>query len=174
MVANRASLIERGMAAGLAGGLAEILWVSLYSEATGGNAAVIARGVTTAAGLNALLPEAPVTVGIVTHMLLAVALGVALAFAWQWFSVRARSAAACYLFVLACLIGVWTMNFFVILPLLSPPFIALLPYAVSLTSKLLFGLAAAETLRRCAMLRVARMPVTIAVAATGKKRHPAK
>ena len=140
--------IQRGLAAGLAGGLAEILWVSLYSEMTGGNAAIIARGVTTAAGLSAMLPESPVAIGIITHMVLAAALGVALAFAWQFLAARSQSGAGRYLLVLTALLGVWTMNFFVILPLLSPAFIVLLPYSVSLTSKLLFGIAAAETLRR--------------------------
>ena len=148
MVATRTSVLQRGVIAGLAGGLAEVVWVAFYSEATGGNAAQIASAVTTAAGANALLPGMPVTMGIVVHMLLAVALGVALAFAWRGLASRAGGIAVPYLFVLAALIGVWTMNFFVILPLLSPAFITLLPYAVSLTSKLLFGLAAAETLRR--------------------------
>jgi hypothetical protein len=156
MVATRTSFLQRGVIAGLAGGLAEVIWVGVYSEATGGNAAQIASAVTTAAGLNALLPSMPVTMGIAVHMLLAVALGIALAFAWQWLAVRARGTAVPYLFVLAALVGVWTMNFFVILPLLSPAFITLLPYAVSLASKLLFGLAAAETLRRLSAPAVAR------------------
>ena len=120
----------------------------MYSELTGGNAAAIARGVTTAAGVSAMLPESPVMIGVITHMVLAVALGVTLAFAWQFLSARSQGVAGRYLFVLAALVGVWTINFFVILPLISPPFIVLLPYAVSLTSKLLFGFAAAETLRR--------------------------
>jgi hypothetical protein len=37
---------------------------------------------------------------------------------------------------------------FVVLPAVSPTFVNLMPYSVSLISKLLFGLAAAETLRR--------------------------
>ena len=70
---NRASakLIKRGILAGAAGGLAEIIWVSLYATVTGGNAATLARGVTTAAGVTALLPAAPVTMGIAVHMMLA-------------------------------------------------------------------------------------------------------
>ena len=148
MVATRTSLLQRGVIAGLAGGLAEIIWVSVYSEMTGGNAAVIARGVTTAAGLNALLPSMSVTVGIVVHMVVAVAYGLLLAVIWQWLARRTRSTAICYLFVLVVMAGAWAMNFFVILPIVSAPFVTLLPYMVSLTSKLFFGLAAAETLRR--------------------------
>src|SRR5450631_4029007 len=76
-------IIKRGVLAGAAGGLAEMSWVSLYATITGGNAAVLARGVTTAAGVTALLPAAPVTMGIAVHMMLAVLLGVALACLWQ-------------------------------------------------------------------------------------------
>jgi len=46
------------------------------------------------------------------------------------------------------LIGVWAVNFFVVLPSIDPDFIHLVPYSVSLVSKVLFGLAAAEALRR--------------------------
>ena len=42
--------VSSGIIAGAAGGLAEIAWVTLYAGATGGNAAVLARGVTSAAG----------------------------------------------------------------------------------------------------------------------------
>ena len=38
------TVIKRGFLAGAAGGLAEILWVSLYAVATGGDAATLAAG----------------------------------------------------------------------------------------------------------------------------------
>ncbi len=47
----------------------------------------------------------------------------------------------------AGLVGVWAVNFFVVLPIVSPDFVHIVPYAVSLTSKLLFGVAAAEVVR---------------------------
>jgi hypothetical protein len=161
-------IIKRGVLAGAAGGLAEIIWVSLYATITGGNAAILARGVTTAAGVTALLPAAPVTMGIAVHMMLAVLLGVALACLWQ--ALARRDTISLYGFMLAALATVWTVNFFVILPLVSPPFIHLLPYAVSLMSKLLFGLAAAETLRRCALPQETKVA---AVLATSKQPHRA-
>src|SRR5450631_153812 len=140
--------IKRGLLVGAAGGLAEIIWVSLYAGLTGGNAATLARGVTTAVGVTALLPESPVSIGIAVHMALAVLLGVALVGVWQTLS--RRDSISLYGFMLAALTAVWAVNFFVILPVVSAPFIGLLPYSVSLTSKLLFGLAAAVTLRRMA------------------------
>jgi len=140
--------IRYGVIAGAAGGLAEIAWVSLYALATGGNAAILARGVTTAAGVNALIPAVSVGLGVAVHMTLAVTLGLGLAFAWRAFSAKRGGSVNPYPFMLAALAGVWGINFFVVLPLVSPAFIHMVPYAVSLTSKLLFGLAAAAVLRR--------------------------
>lgn len=142
-------ILKRGLLVGAAGGLAEIIWVSLYAGLTGGNAAALARGVTTAVGVTALLPESPISIGIAVHMALAVLLGVALVGVWQ--TLARRDTISLYGFMLTALAGVWAINFFVILPVVSAPFIGLLPYSVSLTSKLLFGLAAAETLRRMAL-----------------------
>ena len=140
---------SRAVVAGAAGGLAEIAWVSIYASLTGGDAAIIARGVTTAVGVNALLPSASVAMGITVHMVLAVLLGLPIVALWQAVG-RRFGLAAGYAAVVAALSGVWAFNFFVALPAISPAFITMLPYAVSLTSKLLFGLAAAETLRRFA------------------------
>jgi hypothetical protein len=57
--------------------------------------------------------------------------------------------------MLPALCAVWGINFFVILPLMSSvfldlhaSFVELIPYPVSLASKLLFGLAAAAVLDR--------------------------
>lgn len=142
----RLKVLSSGIFAGVAGGLAEVAWVALYAAATGGDPAVVARGVTTAAGVSALLPASPATLGVGIHMTLAVMLGVALSFAWS--RLRDRGLSNPYLFMLAALAGVWAINFFVVLPIVGPAFVHIVPYAVSLTSKLLFGLAAAAALRR--------------------------
>ena len=149
-------IIKRGLLAGAAGGLAEIVWVSLYATMTGGNAATLARGVTTAAGVTALLSATPVSVGIAVHMALALALGIALVGVWQ--TLARRDTVSLYGFMLAALTAVWAMNFFIVLPIVSPQFIALVPYSVSLISKLLFGLAAAETLRRSTAPQATMLP----------------
>jgi|SRR5579862_1335437 len=140
--------LRQGVLAGGAGGVAEVAWVALYAAATGGNAAVLARGVTTAAGVSALLPASPVALGVAVHMTLAVALGVVLSFVWSALRTRRRGLNNPYPFMLAILGGVWAVNFFVVLPVVSPAFVHLVPYAVSLTSKLLFGMAAATAMRR--------------------------
>jgi hypothetical protein len=153
--------ILHGVIAGAAGGLAEIAWVTLYAGATGGNVAILARGVTTASGVSALLPAAPASLGAAVHMTLAVMLGVALAFAWRTYSANRGGRANPYPFTLAALAGVWAINFFVVLPIVSPAFIHMVPYAVSLASKLLFGLAAAEVLRREGSLALNARPALL-------------
>jgi hypothetical protein len=152
-------LIGRGVLAGAAGGLAEIVWVSLYATATGANAASVAHGVTTAAGVSALLPEAPVAMGIAFHMTLAVLLGIALAGLWQALAPRLHGVTGLYAVLLATLATIWAINFFVVLPLISPAFAHIVPYSVSLMSKLLFAVAAAEILRRYAPVGATRVPV---------------
>jgi hypothetical protein len=144
---DRADVIRWGVIAGAAGGLAEMLWVSLYASVTGLDAAIVARGVTTAVGAQALVPNAPAAAGIAIHMALAVTLGIALASMWQVLPEGWRKAHL--IFGAAALTCVWATNFFVVLPIVSPDFVHVVPYSVSLASKLLFGLAAAHVLHRC-------------------------
>lgn len=158
---SASEIFKYGLLAGTAGGLAEIAWVSVYAAASGGNVATLARGVTTAAGVTALLPAAPVTIGVAVHMMLAMLLGVALAYSWQAVSRRGGDTKSLYGFMLASLATVWAINFFIVLPVISAPFVDLVPYSVSLMSKLLFGIAAAETLRRCAVAQRTSTPVFV-------------
>jgi hypothetical protein len=147
ITAQRLATIRTGVIAGAAGGLAEIAWVTIYAGMTGADPAILARGVTTAAGVGASLPASPVPLGIAVHMMLAVLLGTVLACAWQALAAHRPGLTNPYPFMLVVLAGVWAVNFFVVLPIVSPAFTHLLPYAVSLTSKLLFGVAAAEVVR---------------------------
>jgi hypothetical protein len=140
--------LRTGILAGLVGGLSEIAWVSLYADITGADTGEFARAVTTAAGVRALLPAASLAaVGIAVHMMLAVALGTVLTFAWQALRAKRRNLTNPYPFMPAALTGVWAINFFVVLPIVSPAFIHLAPYAISLISKLLFGVAVAAVVR---------------------------
>ncbi len=139
--------VRFGVVAGAAGGVAEIAWVTLYADVTGDNAAVLARGVTTAAGLASLFPPLSAALGVALHMTLAVGLGIALAFAWRGFSHRFHAVSP-FPVALAALTGVWVINFFVVLPIVSPAFVHMMPYSVSPISKILFALAAAGVLRQ--------------------------
>lgn len=139
--------IRYGAVAGVAGGLAEIAWIGAYAEITGADPGIVARGVTTAAGVTALLPAAPAALGVSVHMTLAVLLGIGLAAAWRTTAAHTRQFGGPFLATVAALIGVWAVNFFVVLPAVNPAFVALLPYSVSFVSKMLFGIAAAVALR---------------------------
>jgi hypothetical protein len=132
-----------GLCIGLAGGLAEIVVVWLYAALTGGDAAMIARQVAAAIGLDG----ASAATGVAVHMALAAALGVGLNAAVQTVTGGSVQDRMVFPFMLGSLAIVWAINFFVVLPVVSPGFVHLLPYGVTLASKLAFGLAAAATLR---------------------------
>jgi hypothetical protein len=133
------NVLSTGLLIGFAGGLAEIVVVWFYSVVTGGDAANIARHVASAAGLG----NASVVTGVVIHMGLAVALGVALNAGLQIFAGRRAHDGTIFSFMIGSLAVIWVINYFVVLPLVSPGFVHLLPYAVAFASKLAFGAAAA-------------------------------
>ena len=145
--------LRTGLIIGIAGGLAEIVVVSLYSAATGGNPAIVARHVASAIGLEG----ASAVTGVLVHMGLAVVLGIALCAVLQILKARLARDAAIFSFMIGSLAVVWVVNFFVVLPAVSPNFVHLLPYAVTLVSKLAFGIAAAAMLRFAAPLHVTKI-----------------
>jgi len=135
---SRRSLV---VLAGLAGGVIEIAWIALYSSVTATSAADVARQVTATALPATAASELAPAFGVGIHLVLSIAL--AAAFAALLFGPIARrfGAAGVFFSGLTTLSAVWAVNFFVLLPLLNPAFPALMPYAVTLTSKLLFGAA---------------------------------
>ena len=141
-----AGIVGRGIAAGAAGGIAEIIWIFVYASATGADAASLARGVTTATGVNLLLQGSPAAFGVAIHMVLAVILGIALALSWTALSRRWPKQLNPYVVMPIALTGVWAINFLIVLPLVDPNFVQIVPYPISLISKLLFGVAAAVAL----------------------------
>jgi hypothetical protein len=143
-------VLSTGVLIGLAGGLAEILVVCLYSASTGGDASMIARHVASAVGLNG----ASVAGGIAVHIGLAVVLGIALSATVQSLVALLTRDVAIWAFMMGSLAVVWAMNFFVVLPVISPSFVHLLPYAITFASKLAFGIAAAAALQAVRPVRV--------------------
>jgi len=140
---NALDLLRTGLYAGLAGGLAEILVVWAYSALTGGDAAIVARQVGAAIGFDG----SSATAGIAIHLGLAAALGIGLTVALRLLAGRTPDDHVLLGFMAGSLGIVWMVNFFFVLPALSPGFVHLLPDPVTLASKLLFGLAAGLTLR---------------------------
>ena len=144
------AFFRTAVAAGAAGGVAEMLWVAAYSGATQASGVAIARGV--AASVvpeSAHLAAAPL-IGVAIHMLLSIALGLVLAKLLLAYVLPRFGAAALMPAALGVLAAIWAANFFVVLPLLHAPFVALMPLAATLASKLLFGAALAWVLRPAA------------------------
>jgi len=144
-----------GIIAGLAGGAIEIGWIALYQGMANHESLAVARGVT-----QSLIPQlgnAPAAgpLGVVIHMTLAVLLGIVIAFVVRRFLPRIAGSAWEPVMVVGMLVGVWAMNFFVILPVINPAFVTLVPYGASFVSKVLFGFAAAFSLRMTGRPRAA-------------------
>lgn len=142
---SRKTLLS-GLVAGLAGGITEVAWIAAYEHATGGGAAAMARAVTETV-FPTLTTDIAVPLGITIHMGLAIVLGLAIAVLVR--SLLPRQAGTIFepAVVVGLLVVVWIANFFVILPIINPSFVSLVPLGASLTSKILFGCAAAIVLQ---------------------------
>lgn len=163
--------LRTGLCIGLAGGLAEIVVVSLYAAATGADGALVARQVAAAVGLTG----AGAMAGIAVHMALSIGLGLLLAVLMQIAALRTAPAGRVFAVMPLSLGVVWAINFFVVLPVISPGFVHLLPLAVSLASKLAFGLSAAVTWRTLAGSNdgtVLHLTLARLQAAIGSVGHP--
>ncbi len=136
-------MLSVGALAGLTGGLAEILWIALYSNLSGSEAAIVARGVTQSLFPQITSLSSSLLLGIAIHMVLAIILGIAILIFVRSFLPKTAPALLEPLMVIGLLVLVWTINFFVILPLINPSFVTLVPYSISLISKLLFGMSSA-------------------------------
>lgn len=130
--------------AGLAGGLAEFIWITGYCFAAGSDGWQVARMVAEAVVPAGAAWLATPALGIGIHFLLSILLASAFIAAlspWQL-----RNAGVTVAISLMALAVVWVVNFLVVLPIVHPVFVDLLPYPVTLLSKLLFGLAMAQVL----------------------------
>ena len=162
MRASKSSAIVQtltiGALAGIAGGLAEIGWIGLYGTTTGIQLYPVASGVV-ASVFPALATSAwAAEFGVLIHLSLSVALGIALTLMVPSVLRRPEARHSEFALTMLVLTAVWAVNFLVVLPHVNPAFVHLLPYGVTLLSKLLFGLAAATTFRANHMRR-ARIPL---------------
>jgi hypothetical protein len=153
---GRRSVIGAGLMAGFAGGAAEVIWIAVYRQLEGIGSADVARGITeTVFPSLETASSYSVALGLVIHMVLAVALGIAAAFAVARAFPRLAGTLTEFAMIVGLLVAVWGMNFFVILPIVNPAFVTLVPYGVSLVSKTLFGITAALVFRSAAHRAVA-------------------
>ena len=129
------------LVAGVVGGLAEVLWVALYSTLTLVNAQEVARQVTASIVPSAAEFSFAPALGIAIHLALSFLVALVFALVVGVPFARRYGLAGRLSLGLAALATVWAINFFLILPVLNPAFITLMPYAATLVSKLLFGVA---------------------------------
>ena len=134
---NTSKILKTGLLIGLVGGAAEVAVVYAYAAVTGADAAAVAGGVAASFGISP-----GVVTGVAIHMLLAAGLGAGLYAVMRALPAGARSFGAAP-FMLGSLAAVWAINFFVVLPVVNPLFVHLLPYGITLASKLAFGAVAA-------------------------------
>ena len=140
---RRRGYMTLGFLAGLAGGLAEVAWIALYQTVTGHDAAIVARGVTESVLPAFAMSPAALPLGVAIHMALSVVLGLAIAIMVPRALPRLAGTVLEPVAVVTALVAVWAVNFFVVLPVVNPDFVTVVPYAASLISKTLFGVAAA-------------------------------
>ena len=132
--------------AGLAGGLAEALWIALYGLFATVSGADVARQVAATLVPAAIHFALAPALGLAIHF--ALSLGLAFVFARLIYRpfIQRRGAFVTLEAALASLVVVWAINFLVVLPHWNPPFATLLPCPVTLLSKVLFGVAMAAVL----------------------------
>jgi hypothetical protein len=127
--------------AGLAGGMIEIGWISIYSSLSSINVVNIAQQISaTIMPLTVNSDYAPM-LGIFIHLALSLILATLFSAIILKPAVRRYGALGIMLSSFMTLGIVWAINFFIVLPILNPSFVLLMPYMVTLISKLLFGAA---------------------------------
>ena len=133
--------ITRVLLAGLAGGMAEVLWVMAWSAITPLQATTVAREVT-----HALFPGVTETVlaveaGLMIHLALSLALGLAFTTVLGNRLQQNYGTPGLLAGSVSVLALIWAVNFLLVLPVINPAFVTLMPFTVTLGSKILFGLA---------------------------------
>lgn len=134
--------------AGLCGGLAEVVWVSVYSAITSTSLSTIGRGISsTVWSSTANIPGAEY-LGLIIHLVLSLLLALGFGGALHFYLLRRINRSITVFTAVLMLALVWKINFYMILPMWNPEFIHLLPLSVTLFSKLLFGMSMGWVLAR--------------------------
>jgi len=134
--------VALAVTAGVAGGAAEVVWIALAAAVLGTDGISVALGITATFFSEPMAMRLDPLIGLLIHFALSIALATAFA---QTLGRRLRGAAL-WASALGLLAAVWAFNFLVLLPLINLEFVSLLPYPVTLISKLLFGAAMAWVL----------------------------
>ncbi len=133
--------------AGFIGGLAEVVWIGLYSFTVNMPMSDVGRAIAaTVYPASAELYLAPV-LGLVIHMVLSVLLAFGFgSLIWPMVERMFHNKTTTMVASIATLAIVWKINFFLLLPVWNPEFVSILPLTVTFASKILFGLAMGSVL----------------------------
>lgn len=140
--------LAAGAVAGLAGGLAEVVFMGGYSSITGLNSSEILRLITftffdstVAFGPNGLWA------GLLIHFILSLAIGLCFGAFARYALKGSFSYSRALVWGAFALTAIWAVNFFVLLPVYNAAFIELVSPGVAFFSKLSFGVALALGVR---------------------------
>jgi len=145
MTKHAAALWSLILLAGLAGGTAEIAWILGYGAVAQADSAEVARQIGATIYPGARAGSALASLGVAAHLALSLLLAAGWVLAvWRPLATRVGPVGV-FASAIVLMIGVWALNFLVVLPRLNPLFVALLPALITLLSKIFFGLAMAAT-----------------------------
>lgn len=139
---RNATVLRAVLLAGIAGGTAEVLWVTLYGWVTATSSTAVARQIASSFWPAAAEWAHAPALGIAIHMTLALAVAAAMVPLLLPLARLPLKNGTIVLGAVIALALIWLVNFFMVLPVVNPAFIALMPYGATLASKLLFGVAA--------------------------------
>ena len=126
--------------AGVAGGTVEIVWVMMYCFGSPLSASLVGEEVA-----RSFLPQMTgimaVVTGVFIHYVLAFLIAAAAVLAYRRVFEGDIDEPAVFATSIAALVVIWATNFFVVLPIVNPVFVTLMPYTVTLISKIGFGIA---------------------------------
>lgn len=139
--------------AGFTGGMAEVIWVSLYAAMSPLQGSDIAREITVSTFGGPVAGVLAPGLGILIHFILSITIALAFVSVFWAPLMRRFGQAGVLCGAMTVLAAIWTLNFFVLLPAINPAFVALMPLSVTLTSKLLFGASLGTVLAVASNLR---------------------
>jgi len=142
--------------AGLAGALAEVVWVAIFCSLTQLKGSVVLRQITAS-----FFPASPDAVwapalGLAIHLALGLAVAYAFALVVWYPATRRRGKHTTTVAAVLALAAVWCVNFLFVLPVVNSSFVELMPAGMTFASKLLFGMAMAATLNSAAASAIRR------------------
>lgn len=136
-----------GSVAGVAGGAAEVVWISLVHISGGASPVDVARAIAAVLGSRLGTASTAALLGACAHLVLSALLGSVMYVIWRRLRSGRTARVNLWVFSIATLMVVWATNFYLVLPRLDPKFLAMVPVLTGLISKLAFALVFCATIR---------------------------